>query len=163
MNCPRPVTTNSRWLQCWCKQLTDPKTSAVGDPPWGRNSPEGPQLWVTGGEADRNGSVLTLDTVPPISSPKELGRTGCYRRSKLREVEHRKWGGEVFDLSWTWGRQGPSLFLRVWFVVHIFLLTEYSNQQLENWFTWQQDTAKILQVDSVLLMRESITLYIPHY
>lgn len=47
--------------------------------------------------------------------------------------------------------------------MNIFLLSEYANQQLENWFSWQQDTVKILQVDSVLLMREPITLYVPHH
>lgn len=76
MDCSRPVTTNSRWLQCCCKELTDPKTPAMGDLPWGRNTPEGPQLWVTRGEADRNGSVLILDPVLPISATKELGGLG---------------------------------------------------------------------------------------
>lgn len=58
-------------------QLTEPKTLKVGDLPWSRNTPEGPQVWVTREEADRNGSVLILDPVLPISAPKELGRLGA--------------------------------------------------------------------------------------
>jgi len=36
---PEPVTANSRWLQNWSKQLTELKTSTLGDPYWSRDTP----------------------------------------------------------------------------------------------------------------------------